>query len=52
MPAATLSETIKVRLLPEWKAQLKQQAIREGLDISDIARRAVSEFIKRNKRRK
>lgn len=52
MPETTLSETIKVRVLPEWKTQLAKQALREGLDISDIARRAINEFIKRNLRRK
>lgn len=52
MATMTLSETIKVRLRPEWKAQLEQQAKSEGLAISDIARRAVAEFITRNRRRK
>lgn len=52
MPEQLLSETIKVRVRPECKKRLGQIANHEHLDVSDIARRALNEYLLRNARRK
>lgn len=52
MAKTPLTETIKVRLAPDWKTRLQKIAAEEGLELSDIARRAIAEMLARHPRRK
>ena len=47
-----LTEEIKLRIPQEWKLRLLAEAASEGLDLSDIGRRALAEFLQRRRRRK
>lgn len=46
------SESVKTRIKPEWKVRLQQLAASENLELSDIVRRALNEFIARNRSKK
>ena len=52
MAKQPLTEEIKLRIPPEWKLRLLAEAASEGLDLSDIGRRALAEFLSRRRRRK
>jgi predicted transcriptional regulator len=52
MAAGTLTESVKTRIPEEWKAKLEHIAESETLDVSDIVRRAIAEFIARRNARK
>ena len=50
MATTALNVSVKTRVPEEWKDRLEQIARQDNLDLSDIVRRALSEFMARAKR--